>query len=211
MKPSRSAIHRQTYALPTLRFEDQQLTSFSGLVIFQRLFEYLRLKRRLRDCFRHLRVRPIFGQASIVMLLIIHRLLRFSELRHLRYYRHDPLVARLLGLKRLPDVATVSRALSTVNNESVNNLQALLRTMVLERVQALKLRRLTLDFDGSVIGTGRSAEGTAVGFNKKKEGSAQLLSLVLHGGSNRTGVRCASSFRQRARFQWRRGFYSAVH
>ena len=177
MKPSRSAIHRQTYALPTLRFEDQQLTSFSGLVIFQRLFEYLQLKNRVRDCFRHLRVRPIFGQASIVMLLIVHMLLGYRELRHLRYYRHDPLVGRLLGLKRLPDVATVSRALSTVNNESVNNLQALLRNMVLERVQALKLRRLTLDFDGSVIGTGRSAEGTAVGFNKKKKGQRSYYPL----------------------------------
>ena len=78
------------------------------------------------------------------------------------YYRHDPLVGRLLGLKRLPDVATVSRALATVDNKSVNNLQTLLRTMVLDRVQALGLRRLTLDFDGSVIGTGRSAECTAV-------------------------------------------------
>ena len=37
------------------------------------------------------------------MLLIIHRLLRFRQLRHLRYYRHDPLVGRLLGLKHLPD------------------------------------------------------------------------------------------------------------
>ena len=86
MKPSRSAIHRQTYALPILRFEDQQLTSFSGLVIFQRLFEHLRLKNRVRDCFRHLRVRPIFGQASIVMLLIIHMLLGYRELRHLRCF-----------------------------------------------------------------------------------------------------------------------------
>ena len=72
MKPSRSAIHHQTYVLPALRFEDQQLTSFSGLVIFQPLFEYLRLKNRVRDCFRHLRVRPIFGHTSIVILLIIH-------------------------------------------------------------------------------------------------------------------------------------------
>ena len=77
MKPSRSAIHRQTYALPTLRFEDQQLTSFSGLVIFQRLFEHLRLKNHVRDCFRHLRVKPIFGHASIIMLLIVHMLLGY--------------------------------------------------------------------------------------------------------------------------------------
>ena len=44
--------------------------------------------------------RPIFGHASIVMLLIIHMLLGYRELRHLRYYRHDPLVGRLLGLNR---------------------------------------------------------------------------------------------------------------
>ena len=100
--------------------------------------------------------------------LFIHRLLGYRELRHLRYYRHDPLVGRLLGLKRLPDVATVSRVLSTVDNKSVNNLQALLRTMVLDRVQGFELRRLTLDFDDSVIGTGRSAEGTAVGAHEAR-------------------------------------------
>ena len=111
MKPSRSAIHRQTYVLPTLRFEDQQLTSFSGLVIFQRLFEHLRLKNRVRDCFRHLRVSPIFGQASIVMLLIIHRLLRFSELRHLRCFGR--LSNRTTGMTRWSVVCWVSSAFPT--------------------------------------------------------------------------------------------------
>lgn len=177
MKPSRSAIRRKTHALPTLRFEDQQLTSFSGLVIFQRLFEHLRLKERLRGCFGHLGVSPIFGHANIALLLIVHMLLGFRELRHLRYYKNDPLACRLLGLKHLPDVATVSRALSTTDSKSVKDLQALLRGMVLDRVQALELRRLTLDFDGSVIGTCRCAEGTAVGFNKKKKGQRSYYPL----------------------------------
>ena len=177
MKPSRSAIRRKTHALPSLRFEDQQLTSFSGLVIFQRLFEHLQLKDRLRGCFRHLGVSPIFGHANIVLLLIVHMLLGYRELRHLRYYQNDPLVCRLLGLKHLPDVATVSRTLSTTDSKSVHDLQALLRSMVLDRVQVLKLRRLTLDFDGSVIGTSRCAEGTAVGFNKKKKGQRSYYPL----------------------------------
>jgi hypothetical protein len=34
----------------------------------------------------------------------------------------------------------------------------------------MELARLTLDFDGSVLSTGRFAEGTAVGFNRKKKG-----------------------------------------
>jgi hypothetical protein len=41
---------------------------------------------------------------------------------------------------------------------------------VVKRLVALGLSRVTLDFDGSVIGTGKSAEGTAVGFNRKKKG-----------------------------------------
>ena len=177
MKPSRSTIRRKTHALPSLRFEDQQLTSFAGLVIFQRLFEHLQLKDRLRGCFRHLGVSPIFGHVNIVLLLIVHMLLGYRELRHLRYYQNDPLVCRLLGLKHLPDVATVSRTLSTTDSKSVHDLQALLRSMVLDRVQALELRRLTLDFDGSVIGTSRCAEGTAVGFNKKKKGQRSYYPL----------------------------------
>ena len=37
--------------------------------------------------------------------------------------------------------------------------------------------RVTLDFDGSVIGTGRFAEGTAVGFNKNKKGQRSYYPL----------------------------------
>jgi hypothetical protein len=177
MKSSRSEILRKTHALPVLRFEDQQLTSFSGLVLFQRTFEHLGLKERLRQCFRHLKVSPIFGPSRIVLLLVIHLLLGYRELRHLRFYEDDPLVRRLLGLRRLPDVATISRSLSDMDAQSVGRLQQLLRELVLERLDALALPRVTLDFDGSVIGTGRYAEGTAVGFNRKKKGQRSYYPL----------------------------------
>ena len=196
MKFSRTQVRQRTHALPALRFEDQQLSSFSGLVIFQQLFLHLNLRERLRQCFRHLKVSPIFGHASIVLLLVVHLLLGYRELRQLRFYGDDPLVGRVLGLRRLPDVATVSRALSGMDTESVSRLQGLLSTLVLERLARLRLRRITLDFDGSVIGTGRAAEGTAVGFNRKKKGqrsyyplfctvaqSAQVLD-VLHRSGN---------------------------
>ena len=177
MKSSRSEIHRKTHALPALRFEDQHLTSFSGLVIFQKLFDLLGLKDRLRRCFKHLTVNPIFGHASIVLLLIVHLLLGYRELRHLRYYEDDPLVLRLLGLKRLPDVATLSRQLAAMDEKSVEQLQGLQQRLVLDRLRLMTLARITLDFDGSVIGTGRFAEGTAIGFNRKKKGQRSYYPL----------------------------------
>ena len=177
MKFSRSDIRRKIHALPTLRFENQQLTSFSGLVIFQRLIEHLKFKQRLGQCFGHLNITPIFGHSRIVLLLMTHLLLGYRQLRHIRYYQEDPLILRLLGVTRLPDVATVSRTLSAMDSRSVDNLQQLLRDLVLNRLRSLALRRVTLDFDGSVIGTGRFSEGTAIGFNRKKKGQRSYYPL----------------------------------
>ena len=92
MKSSKSSINRKTHAVPNLRFEDQKLTSFSGLTVFQTLFDHISLKNSLRACFKHRVVSPIFGEATIVLLLVIHLLLGYRELRHLRFYQDDPMV-----------------------------------------------------------------------------------------------------------------------
>jgi len=177
MKCSRAEIHRKTYKLPALSFEDQQLTSFSGLVIFQALFTRLQLKRRLSGCFQHLHVTPIFGHGVMVLLLVVHLLLGYRELRDIRYYQDDPLVRRILGLTRLPDASTLSRALASTDQASAQQLRRLCRQLVLERLARLGLNRITVDFDGSVLSTGRFAEGSAVGFNRKKKGQRSYYPL----------------------------------
>jgi hypothetical protein len=49
--------------------------------------------------------------------------------------------------------------------------------LVVQRLRQLQLARVTLDFDGSVLSTTRWAEGTAVGFNKKKKGARSYYPL----------------------------------
>lgn len=176
MKLSRSQVRRKTSSLPVLRFEDQKLTSFSGLLLFHLLFSRLQLKERLRRCFRPLRV-TAYDLPTIVLGLILHLLMGFRQLRDAAYYRDDPMVQRVLGLNRLPDVATVSRILASADADGVACLRQLCRQLDLERLAQLNLRRITLDFDGSVIGTGRHAEGTAVGFNRNKKGQRSYYPL----------------------------------
>jgi hypothetical protein len=171
MKSRRSEVRRQAQAIPELKFENHALTSYAGLVVFQRLFASLDLKAQLRECFRHLAGGKIFRPATLFLQLIVHLLLGFRELRDGRAYHDDPLVARLLGLKRLPDVATLSRMLKGADEHSVEHLRRLLRELVLKRLASLHLARITLDFDGSVQSTRRHAEGTAVGYNKKRKGA----------------------------------------
>ena len=177
MKFARSDVHRQVHVLPVLKFEHHALTSFAGLVLFQQLFATLDLKQRLRGCFRLLSGCRAFGQATIFLQLIVHLLLGFRELRDSRAYRDDPLVQRLLGLKRLPDVSTLSRMLKDADPRSVERLRRLLRDMLFERLASLGLARITLDFDGSVQSTRRHAEGTAVGYNKKRKGARSYYPL----------------------------------
>ena len=61
MKHSKSEGNWKARALPEIRFEDQQLTSFAGLAVFQPLLERLSLKTCLRGCFEHLKVSPFSG------------------------------------------------------------------------------------------------------------------------------------------------------
>ncbi len=178
MKSSKTEIHAKYHKIPRLRYcKERRLTSYSGLVIFQALFHSIRLPAGFRQCFRHLEGRKIFGHASIMLLLVVHIVLGFRRLRGLEYYCDDPIVARVCGVRKLPDVATVSRTLASFDDESVENLRALTREMVVERLQKSKMKKLTIDFDGSVQSTGGHAEGTAVGFNKKKKGARSYYPL----------------------------------
>jgi hypothetical protein len=177
VKSSKAQIQAKYHKIPVIRFEDQQLTSFSGLLIFQLLFKRIDLKQRLKKCFAHLKVSPIFGRHLIVLLIIVHLLIGFRRLREVDYYRDDPIVLRLMGLRKLPDVSTISRTLSQIESDGVENVRQLSRSLVIEGLKRESMPRLTLDFDGSVQSTKAHAEGTAVGFNKKKKGSRSYYPL----------------------------------
>ena len=51
-KVSRAQVRGKASVVPTVRFEEQSLTSFAGLMVFQQLFARLGLKHRLWKCFR---------------------------------------------------------------------------------------------------------------------------------------------------------------
>lgn len=180
MKSSRANTRAKVHKIPRVRFEaEQRLTSYAGLVVFQHLFQRLDLKNRLRRCFDHLdsEMNVIFESATVATLLVVHLLLGFRRLRGMDFYRHDPLVARVVGLTKLPDVSTVSRALAALDKRSIEEAQTLSRELVLERLRSEGFARLTLDFDGSVQSTTGHAEGTAVGYNKVKKGARSYYPL----------------------------------
>lgn len=153
------------------------MTSFSGLVLFQLLFKQLGLRARLRDAFAGQDRRRSFGLVVVSMQLVIQVLLGFRRLRDRDYFSDDPMVCRVLGVPQLPDVATVSRTLGAATSSAVDGLRGVLGQLVLERLAKLRLATVTLDFDGSVQCTRRHAEGSAVGYNKKRKGARSYYPL----------------------------------
>ena len=129
MKSSKAQIHAKFHKIPTNHFEDQKLTSFSGLFIFQALLRHINLKKSLKKCFSHIKISPIFGHHCIVLLLIVHLLIGFRRLREVDYYRDDPIVLRLLRLRKLPDTSTISHALSQIDAEGLDNYRRLSREL----------------------------------------------------------------------------------
>jgi hypothetical protein len=173
---SRPQVVAPVHAIPELRFEDQRLTSFSGLVIFQALFQRLRLKERLATAMSEVRA-TAYRPQNLVMMLVVHLLLGFRRLRERDYYRDDPLVQRVLGLQRLPDVSTWTRGLAELTASNMDAARALNRDLVVERLREEKLPRVTIDFDGSVLSTRGHAEGSAIGYNRQRKGARSYYPL----------------------------------
>jgi hypothetical protein len=177
MKVGRCATYCNTFAEPRLRFESQRLTSFAGLVLVQQLFAGLKLKHRINRCFDHLAAGQIFPPGQVLLQRVVHLLLGFRSLGEQIFYRHDPMVQRLLGLSELPTPATLSRQLQRVDERSLYRLHALLRNLALERLMLLVPARITIDFDGLVQSTKRRAEDAAAGYTPKKKGQRSYYPL----------------------------------
>jgi len=166
VKLRKSLSRTRKSSIPTLKFEKQDLSSYSGLVVFQKLFQELNLRERFRGLSATLSGHYSYG--LLFRLLIVNALVGMRKLRDIDLYREDPIVKRTLGVRNLPSVSTVSRMLEDCGEQQVDHLHNQNSKMVLERLAAQKLATVTLDFDGSVVSTRRRAEGVAAGYNKKK-------------------------------------------
>jgi len=106
-------------------------------------------------------------------------------------------------------VSTVSRQLGNLDDRNVSNVEKLQQRMVLETVAHKQQARVTLDFDGPVLGTCRHAESVAIGFNRKKKGqrsyyplyctiaqTAQVLAVHHRSGNRHDSIEALAFIRQ---------------
>ena len=120
------------------------------------------------------------GARQLVLLVIGLLVVGALRLGHLCYVADDPQFARLLGLSRIPSDRRVVNWLKQFTQHSLRALMRLNRVLLYEQIEKLKLPRLTLDLDGTVICTGTKVAWAARGLNPKTARSPVTIPLLAH-------------------------------
>ena len=163
-----------------IEFGSEKLTSYGGLELLRRYFQVIRLTARIRECLRNCRVGSDYGCANLVVLVVGLLVVGARRLGQLRYLANDQLLARLCGLARIPSDRTVVNWLKQFTRHSLGGLQRLNCELLYEQLEKLKLPRLTIDLDGTVICTGAQVAWAARGFNPHHKKAPSYYPLLAH-------------------------------
>ena len=148
-----------------LRFQTSGLSSYAGLELVRRYVRTLGFSERLRRTAGRRFPGTDFGVVGMLRLLLGLILVGGRRLQHLLYLEGDPVVLRFCGLRRLPSPRSVARWLSCFTRRQVEALLGLNSELVAEAIRSMKLRRLTIDVDGSIVSTGAKVLWAQRGFN----------------------------------------------
>jgi hypothetical protein len=165
MRLRRADLRRRVNGNLAFRFEHDGLTSYAGLEFVRRYLRRLGLAALLRGELGRSLPTSDFGVVAMIMVLLTLMISGGRRLRHLLYIADDPVVSRLCGLKRLPTPRTVGRWLGEFRARHLSRLQRVNAILVARAITAAKLRRLTIDVDGTVVSTGQQVQWAHRGFN----------------------------------------------
>ena len=178
MRLSVDSLRRVVKRDLAIEFVPQQLTSFGGLELLRRYVQRVALPARLRDACAALG--GDYSGASLGLLILALLYAGARRLEHLQYLAGDPLVTRFCGLAQVPTARTVSNWLHRFTHEHLRPLVQLNHDLVTEAIAKLKLPRLTIDVDGTVIRTGATVAWAFRGFNPHHQKDPSYYPLVAH-------------------------------
>jgi len=163
-----------------IEFVPQRLTSYGGLELVRRYFRRLDLRRRADQVLAAAGVRSDYGSGRVLLLVLALLVVGARRLEHLQYIGGDPLVGRLCGLRRLPTARTVANWLKQFTQRGVQALRTLNRDLLGAHLRRLRLARLTIDVDGTVISTGSQVAWAFRGFNPHQRKKPSYYPLLAH-------------------------------
>ena len=180
MRLKKHEIHDRINGNLEIQFTEEKLTSFSGLELFNRYFRGIGIRKTITGFFRSAGLGGDYKVPELVLTFVTLWLSGGNRLRHIRYIASDFLVKRIVGVKRVATERTLSRWLARFTPTTSDILNQINAFLVLGTMAALKLKRITLDFDGTVLSTGDEVENAARGYNPHKRFSKSYYPFLCH-------------------------------
>ena len=178
MRLSVARLRRAVKGDLRIEFVKQDLTSYGGLELLRRYVHRIGLGARLRAACAGLG--GDYGGARLALLVLSLFYVGARRLDQLRYLAGDPLLARFCGLARLPTARTVVNWLKQFTQATLAPLVQLNQDLVLDAITRLKLPRLTIDVDGTVVRTGATVAWAFRGFNPHHRKDPSYYPLLAH-------------------------------
>lgn len=163
-----------------IAFSQERISAHGGLEIFRRYLSGLDLPRRLREVLAPHGLHGDYGVVGIAFSVLALIVIGGWRVTHLAFLGSDPIVLRFAGLQRLPADRTVVRWLKRFSSEALLALETLIRDLVHDQIERLKLPSITVDLDGTVLRTGAKVEGAARGFSPHHPKDPSYYPLTAH-------------------------------
>jgi len=172
-------IARRNKILP-ISFVRQDMTTYSGLTLFDHYFRLYRIHARVKKTFKSYEFKGDYSIGDILFIVLIMLLLGAERLHHIEFIQNDPLFKRVVGLTRIPHRTKLSTALKQFTSDSLKALSELNSEFVIEKLTELGLHEITVDLDGTVISTKGNPSWTFKGYNPIKRGAKSYFPLTTH-------------------------------
>src|SRR5437899_2745452 len=161
-----------------IEFVRHDLTSYGGLELVRRYLHRLDVIARLRRAVAD--VPSDYGGVRLALLVVALFYAGAWRLEHLRYLAGDQLIARFCGVARFPTAHTISNWLKQFTQATLAPVIQLNHDLVVEAITKLRLPRLTVDVDGTVLCTGAKVQWAFRGFNPHHRKHLSYYPLVAH-------------------------------
>lgn len=163
-----------------IEFGTEKLTSYGGLELVSRFFRRIELNRRIRAAFAGMPLGGDYRCEHVVRIIVGLLLVGGRRLEHLQYVATDPLYRRFCGLLRIPSERTVVRWLKRFTRRWLGALVRLNSGVVLDQVEKLRLSRVTIDLDGTVLRTGNQVAWAVRGYNPHHPKDPSYYPILAH-------------------------------
>lgn len=171
-----------------LRFSDKEMTAWGGMGLMKRMLDHLGFEAALRAASlpppgsnRGYRPEQLITQ---FMLSVWCGANRFE---HGEVTRHDPVLKRLFGFKRMANFKAVMRLFNKFTQETNETVSDGLYRWIFGQ---FSLNGLTLDLDSTVMTRYGAQEGAARGYNPAKRGRASHHPLMAFVADTRMIANC---------------------